>query len=65
MPLTNVRHDTDAKTVTLIAEIDATVERAWQLYADARQLEQWWNPPGFPSPSPTTTCPSAAWCVPT
>ena len=48
MPLTNVSNDAAAKTVTLIAEFDAPVERAWQLYADPRQLEQWWNPPGFP-----------------
>jgi uncharacterized protein YndB with AHSA1/START domain len=48
MPLTNVQQDADAKTVTCIAEFDAPVERAWQLYADPRQLEQWWNPPGFP-----------------
>ena len=48
MPLTNVSNDPAAKTVTLIAEFDAPVERAWQLFADPRQLEQWWNPPGFP-----------------
>jgi uncharacterized protein YndB with AHSA1/START domain len=48
MPLTNVSNDAAAKTVTLIAEFDAPVERVWQLYADPRQLEQWWNPPGFP-----------------
>ena len=48
MPLTNVASDADAKTVTLTAEFDAPVERAWQLYADPRQLEQWWNPPGYP-----------------
>lgn len=48
MPLTNVRSDPAAQTVTVTAEFDAPVERAWQLYADPRQLEQWWNPPGFP-----------------
>jgi len=48
MPVTNVATDADARTMTLTAELDATVERAWQLYADPRQLEQWWNPPGFP-----------------
>jgi uncharacterized protein YndB with AHSA1/START domain len=35
-------------TVTVDAEFDAPVERVWQLYADPRQLEQWWNPPGVP-----------------
>ena len=48
MPLTNVANDAAAKTVTLTAEFDAPVERTWQLYADPRQLEQWWNPPGYP-----------------
>jgi uncharacterized protein YndB with AHSA1/START domain len=48
MPLTNVSNDAAARTVTLTAEFDAPVERAWQLYADPRQLEQWWNPPGYP-----------------
>jgi uncharacterized protein YndB with AHSA1/START domain len=48
MPVTNVVTDADARTMTLTAELDVPVERAWQLYADPRQLEQWWNPPGFP-----------------
>lgn len=48
MPLTNVTNDPGAKTVTLTAELDAPVERVWQLYADPRQLERWWNPPGYP-----------------
>jgi uncharacterized protein YndB with AHSA1/START domain len=48
MPLTNVSNDAATQTVTLTAEFDAPVERAWQLYADPRQLEQWWNPPGYP-----------------
>ena len=48
MPLTNVSNDPATKTVTLTAEFDAPVERAWQLYADPRQLEHWWNPPGYP-----------------
>jgi uncharacterized protein YndB with AHSA1/START domain len=48
MPLTNVASDTTAQTVTLTGEFDAPVERVWQLYADPRQLEQWWNPPGYP-----------------
>ena len=48
MPLTNVSNDPAAKTITLTAEFDVPVERAWQLYADPRQLEQWWNPPGYP-----------------
>jgi uncharacterized protein YndB with AHSA1/START domain len=48
MPLTNVSNDPAAKTITLTAELAAPVDRAWQLFADPRQLEQWWNPPGYP-----------------
>ena len=63
MPLTNVSNDPAAKTITFTAEFDATVERAWQLYADPRQLEQWWNPPGYPLTITITTCPSGGWCA--
>lgn len=48
MTVTNVTKDADALTMTLTAELDAPVERAWQLFADPRQLEKWWNPPGYP-----------------
>jgi uncharacterized protein YndB with AHSA1/START domain len=48
MTVTNVTKDADALTMTLTAEFDAPVERAWQLFADPRQLEKWWNPPGYP-----------------
>jgi uncharacterized protein YndB with AHSA1/START domain len=33
----------------ITAELDATVERAWQLWADPRQLERWWGPPTYPA----------------
>jgi len=26
-----------------------TAERAWQLWADPRQLERWWGPPTYPA----------------
>jgi uncharacterized protein YndB with AHSA1/START domain len=35
--------------MTLDAEFDATPERVWQLWADPRQLERWWGPPGYPA----------------
>jgi uncharacterized protein YndB with AHSA1/START domain len=46
--VTTVTKDAEARTLTLTAELDATVERAWRLFADPRQLEKWWNPPGYP-----------------
>ena len=35
--------------MTVTADLDATVERAWQLWADPRQFERWWGPPGYPA----------------
>jgi uncharacterized protein YndB with AHSA1/START domain len=35
--------------MTITADLDATVERAWHLWADPRQFEQWWGPPGYPA----------------
>jgi uncharacterized protein YndB with AHSA1/START domain len=47
--VTNVHKDPDALTMDVVVELDATVERAWQLWADPRQLERWWGPPGYPA----------------
>jgi uncharacterized protein YndB with AHSA1/START domain len=48
MSVTNVEKDLEALTMTITADLDATVERAWQLWADPRQFERWWGPPGHP-----------------
>jgi uncharacterized protein YndB with AHSA1/START domain len=37
----------ESLTITVTADLDATVERAWQLWADPRQFERWWGPPGY------------------
>jgi uncharacterized protein YndB with AHSA1/START domain len=47
--VTSILKDTDTHTMTITAELDATVERAWQLWADPRQLERWWGPPTYPA----------------
>lgn len=47
MTVTDVHKDPEALTMTVTAELDATVERAWQLWADPRQFERWWGPPGY------------------
>ncbi len=49
MTVTNVHKDPEALTMTVTAALDATVERAWQLWADPRQLERWWGPPTYPA----------------
>jgi uncharacterized protein YndB with AHSA1/START domain len=46
---TRVSKDPEALTMTVTTELDATVERAWQLWADPRQLERWWGPPTYPA----------------
>ncbi|MDQ3897967.1 MAG: SRPBCC domain-containing protein [Actinomycetota bacterium] len=49
MTVTSVRKDPEALTMTVTAELDASVERSWQLWADPRQLERWWGPPTYPA----------------
>jgi uncharacterized protein YndB with AHSA1/START domain len=49
MSVTSVRKDPEALTMTVIAELPASAERAWQLWADPRQLERWWGPPTYPA----------------
>ena len=49
MPVTDVQHDIDALTLTITADFAAPVERVWEVYADPRQLERVWGPPGYPA----------------
>jgi uncharacterized protein YndB with AHSA1/START domain len=49
MTVTDIRKDSRSRTLTLEAELDASPERVWQLWADPRQLERWWGPPTYPA----------------
>jgi len=49
MPVTAVKKDLDALTMTITAQFDASAERVWEMWADPRLLEQWWGPPSYPS----------------
>lgn len=49
MPVVNVTKNADALTLTLVAEYAVPPARVWQLWADPRQLEQWWGPPSWPA----------------
>ena len=49
MPVTDVTHDLDTRSLTITAEFAAPVERVWQIYADPRQLEKVWGPPSYPA----------------
>lgn len=60
MPVTNVTHDIDTRTIVINAEFEAPIQRIWQIYADPRQLEKVWGPPSCPRHSSTTTSSQAA-----
>ncbi|MGA7098535.1 MAG: SRPBCC domain-containing protein [Acidimicrobiia bacterium] len=49
MTVTAVHKDPESLTMTITAEFEAPPERVWQLWADPRQLEQWWGPPTYPA----------------
>ncbi|WP_298455735.1 SRPBCC domain-containing protein [uncultured Cellulomonas sp.] len=49
MTVVSTHQDTDALTFTIVADLAASPARAWQLWADARQLERWWGPPTWPA----------------
>jgi uncharacterized protein YndB with AHSA1/START domain len=49
MTVMDVDKDVETLTMTVAAEYDVSAERAWQLWADPRQLERWWGPPTYPA----------------
>jgi uncharacterized protein YndB with AHSA1/START domain len=49
MPVTDVQQDLDNRTLTIVADFAAPMERVWQVYADPRQLEKVWGPPTYPA----------------
>lgn len=49
MPIVEVRKDPEALTMTVVAQFAAPVAKVWAAYADARQLERFWGPPGWPA----------------
>ncbi|MHA7140872.1 SRPBCC family protein [Arthrobacter sp. Sr33] len=49
MTVISTHKDTEALTLTIVAEFSASVERLWQVWEDPRQLERWWGPPTYPA----------------
>lgn len=49
MPVTDVTHDLESRTLRIVADFAAPVERIWEIYADPRQLERVWGPPTHPA----------------
>lgn len=49
MPVIEFSHDLDALRISITAQFPAPVRRIWEVYADPRQLEKVWGPPGYPA----------------
>ena len=49
MPVLDVEKDLDRRTLTVIAQFAAPVERVWALSADPRQVERYRGPPTWPA----------------
>ena len=49
MPVRSVTKDPKALTMTVVAEFHVPVDRVWAAWADPRQLERFWGPPGWPA----------------
>ncbi|MGF1652166.1 MAG: SRPBCC domain-containing protein [Actinomycetales bacterium] len=49
MTVVSVEKDPANRTMTLVAEFDAGVDRVWRVWSDPRQLERWWGPPTYPA----------------
>jgi uncharacterized protein YndB with AHSA1/START domain len=49
MPITSVTRDTDALTLTVVADFPTDVQRLWEAYVDPRKLERFWGPPTWPA----------------
>lgn len=49
MTVTDLHKDPRALTMTITCELDAPVDRVWEVWADPRKLERWWGPPTYPA----------------
>lgn len=49
MPITSVTTDTEALTLTVVADFTVPVRRLWDAYLDPRQIERFWGPPEYPA----------------
>lgn len=49
MPVTSVAKDPNALTLTVVADFAVPLRRLWDAYADPREIERFWGPPGWPA----------------
>jgi uncharacterized protein YndB with AHSA1/START domain len=49
MPITSITSDPEHLTLTIVGDYPVPVERLWDAWADPRQIERFWGPPGWPA----------------
>jgi uncharacterized protein YndB with AHSA1/START domain len=49
LSIVSVEKDRDGLRLVIVAEFGVPIDRAWELWADPRQLERWWGPPSHPA----------------
>lgn len=49
MPVISSTRDLEARSLTIVCEFAAPVERIWRLWEDPRELEKWWCPEPYPA----------------
>ena len=49
MAVITTKKDVDNLTLTIVAELDASPDRVWEVWEHPRQLERWWGPPTYPA----------------
>lgn len=49
MTIRSMDTDTEALTLTIVADFPVPLRRLWDAYVDPRQLERFWGPPTYPA----------------
>ena len=49
MTVISVKTNPEERTLTVVAEFEASPDRVWQVWEDPRKLERWWGPPTYPA----------------
>lgn len=49
MTVISATRDTEALTLSIVAEFNADRGQVWDMWEDPQKLERWWGPPTFPA----------------
>ena len=49
MPITSVKSDPEALSLTIIGDYPVPIGRLWEAWADPRQIEKFWGPESWPA----------------